>query len=59
MESIIQGDFSFFLIARGWKFVLLISQLYLGNRLSGVSLGEAVCAKMKLILRLYVCVLGL
>lgn len=40
MESIIQGDFSFFLRARGWKFVPLISQLYLGNVLSGSLFGR-------------------
>lgn len=39
MESIIQGDFSFFLIARGWTFVNLISQLYLGNGFSGSLFG--------------------
>lgn len=44
MESTIQGDFSFFLIARGWTFVPLISQLYQGNGLSGsLFLGGGMC----------------
>lgn len=40
-SPIIQGDFSFVMRARGWKFVPLISQLYLGNVLCGSLFGRA------------------
>lgn len=55
MASIIQGVFSFFFRARGWKCVPLTSQLYVGNALSGSLFGKG-CMPWNETHPLFVCV---